>query len=105
MSKFGDLVGGRKASPAPTPTPEPVIEEPVVEETVEVAESPIVEEDTTNYEENIEEEVVETLPYASLHDMNKLELEVYGRSIGIELDRRHSKSRLIQELVEYIDTL
>ena len=39
MSRFGDLLGGKKADPAPAPAPEPVVEEapapapePVVEE-------------------------------------------------------------------------
>jgi hypothetical protein len=101
MSRFGDLLGGKKAVPAPAP-------EPVVEETVEIAESPIVEEDTTNYEEVIEEELVETFPYesdVSIKDMSKRELEEYGRTVGIELDRRHSRKRLIQELEEYLDNL
>ena len=103
MSRFGDLLGGKKATPAPAPAPEPV-----VEETVEVAESPIVEEDTTNYEEVIEEEVVETFPYesdVSIKDMSKKELEEYGRTLGLELDRRHSRKRLIKELEEYLDNL
>ena len=95
MSRFGDLVGGKKAAPAPTPAPKPVVEEPV-----EVAESPIVGEDTTNYEELIEEELYES--DVSFHDMSKKELEEYGRTVGIELDRRHSKRRLIQELEEYL---
>lgn len=95
MSRFGDLVGGKKAEPAPTPAPKPVVEEPV-----EVAESPIVGEDTTNYEEIIEEELYES--DVSFHDMSKKELEEYGRTVGIELDRRHSKRRLVQELEEYL---
>jgi hypothetical protein len=95
MSRFGDLVGGKKAAPAPTPAPKPVVEEPV-----EVAESPIVGEDTTNYEEIIEEELYES--DVSFHDMSKKELEEYGRTVGIELDRRHSKRRLIQELEEHL---
>ena len=94
MSRFGDLVGGKKAAPAPTPTPEPVVEE--------VVGSPIVEEDTTNYDEVIEEEFYES--DVSLHDMTKRELEEYGRTVGIELDRRHSKKRLVQELEEYLDS-
>ena len=57
MSKFGDLIRGVKAAPAPTP--EPVLE-----------------------------------------DMNKKELEEYGRTLGIELDRRHKKEDLIEELKE-----
>ena len=98
MSRFGDLLGGKKAAPAPSP--EPVVE-PVVEEPVVVAESPIVDEDTTNYEEVIEEEEVYESD-VSLHDMSKKELEDYGRTVGIELDRRHSRKRLVQELEEYL---
>ena len=82
MSKFGDLIGGRKAAPAPAPAPEPVAEEPAVEE-----------------------EVVELIPYesdVSLNEMTKDELEEYGRTVGIELDKRHSRKRLLQELEEYL---
>jgi len=100
MSRFGDfLAGGNKTKPAPTPTPEPVVE-PAVEEVVEVTESPIVGEDTTNYEEWIEEERYES--DVSFRDMSKKELEEYGRTIGIELDRRHSHRKLVQELEEYL---
>ena len=55
----------------PTPTPAP---EPVVEEVVEEA--------------------------PALEDMSKKELEKYGRTLGIELDRRHKKEDLIEELKE-----
>ena len=82
MSRFGDLLGGKQ--PAPAPTPEPVVEQPPAPE----------------------EEVVEPTPYesdVSLHDMSKKELEDYGRTVGIELDRRHSHSRLVKELEEYLD--
>ena len=91
MYRFGDLLGGKKAAPAPAP-------EPVVEEVVG---SPILGEDTTNYDEVIEEEFYES--DVSLHDMTKKELEEYGRTVGIELDRRHSKKRLVKELEEYLD--
>ena len=87
MSRFGDLLGGKKAAPAPAP-------EPVVEETP--APEPVVEE-----------EVVELIPYesdVSLHEMSKDELEEYGRIVGIELDKRHSKKRLIRELEEFLLT-
>ena len=93
MSRFGDLVGGKKAVPAPTPAPEPVVEE--------VVGSPILGEYTTNYEEVIEEEFYES--DVSLHDMTKKELEEYGRTVGIELDRRHSHSRLVKELKAYLE--
>ena len=35
--------------------------------------------------------------------MSKLELETFGRTIGIELDRRHSKNKLIKQLKEHIE--
>ena len=73
MSKFGDLIRGIKAEPTPAPTPAPA-PEPVVEEVVEEA--------------------------PTLEDMSKKELEEYGRTLGIELDRRHKKEDLIEELKE-----
>ena len=84
MSRFGDMVRGKKA-PEPAPVPEVVVEElPVVEEVV--VETPEVE--TT----------------LSLEEMTKDELEQYGREIGIELDKRHSKGRLINEILEHLDS-
>ena len=80
MSKFGDLIRGIKAAPASVPTPEPVVEAPAP------APEPVVEE------------VVEEAP--TLEDMSKKELEEYGRTLGIELDRRHKKEDLIEELKE-----
>ena len=95
MSRFGDLVRGNSAptpAPAPAPVVEPVVEEPAVEE--------VVEEPTADVEEE-----VELIPYESdlsLHDMTKKELEEYGRTVGIELDRRRSKDSLVQELEDYL---
>ena len=40
--------------------------------------------------------------------MSKLDLETFGRTIGIELDRRHNKSKLIKRLknhIEYMKTV
>ena len=100
MSRFGDFLGGKKAAPAPTPTP--VVEvEPVAVPTPPVEETrPDLGEDTTNYDEVIEEELYES--DVSLQDMSKKELEDYGRIVGIELDRRHSRKKLVQELEEYL---
>ena len=78
-------MGGKKAAPAPAPAPEPVVE--VVEVVVEVPD-PVVEE-----------EVVEEPHF---EDMSKRELESYGREHGIELDRRHSKKRLMEELEDHL---
>ena len=33
-----------------------------------------------------------------LNTMTKLQLEDYGRSLGVELDRRHNKKKLIARL-------
>jgi len=78
MSRFGDLLGGQK--PAPAPAPEPVVEEVLV---------------------TPEEEVLtEASP---LEEMSKDELEEYGRELGVELDKRHSKKRLISEIEEVLD--
>ena len=61
-------------------------------------------EDTTPA--SVEEPVnPEPLDFAS---MTKLELESFGRTIGIELDRRHGKNKLIKQLqehIEYMDTV
>ena len=35
--------------------------------------------------------------------MSKLELETFGRTIGIELDRRHNKTKLVKQLQDHID--
>tara|TARA_Y100000004_G_scaffold10845_1_gene11834 strand:+ start:4412 stop:4693 length:282 start_codon:yes stop_codon:yes gene_type:complete len=89
MSRFGDLIktGAQAPKVEAAPAPEPVVEE--------VVESPIVDEDT---EETIEEETYES--DVSLYDMSKKELEEYGRTLGVELDRRRSKESLIEELKE-----
>jgi len=46
--------------------------------------------------------VVETpAPKKDLKNQSKIELEEYGRTVGIELDRRKSKDKLIQELINH----
>lgn len=39
---------------------------------------------------------------SELKKLNKLQLEDYGRTIGIELDRRHTKKTLIIQLEEHM---
>ena len=64
------------------------------------------------------ESVVDTTPASveepvnpkplDFESMSKLELETFGRTIGIELDRRHNKSKLIKQLqdhIEYMETM
>ena len=89
MSKFGDLISGVSGEPV-VAAPAPVVEEapiPVVEE------APRPEEEVADivYESDV-----------SLQDMSKDELEDYGRTVGIELDRRHNKKKLIQELEDHL---
>jgi hypothetical protein len=94
MSRFGDLLGGKTPAPAPAapaqPTPVAVPSEPAEA----IAPDPI-----------IVEEVVETFPYesdVSIDEMSKDELEEYGRTVGIELDKRHSRRKMVKELKEYL---
>ena len=85
MSKFGDLINGT--------------------ETVETVETPVVEEapgvDTApaSVEEPVDPEPLDLL------SLSKDELEDYGRTIGIELDRRLSKNKLVKQLEDHIEYL
>ena len=89
MSRFGELLGG--VAPAPAAPEPPKVEVVEVPEPVElVVELP---------EPVVEEEVVENPHF---ENMSKRELEEYGRTVGIELDRRHSRSKLIQELKDHL---
>ena len=49
-------------------------------------------------EVSIEETAVVEEPKPNLKGMSKIELEEYGRSLGIELDRRKKKATLIAEI-------
>ena len=86
MSRFGDLIGGGSVT-QPVVDTAPSSVEPVVEE------APRPEEEVADivYESDV-----------SLQDMSKDELEDYGRTVGIELDRRHNKKKLIQELEDHL---
>tara|TARA_B100000927_G_scaffold54417_1_gene41394 strand:+ start:262 stop:519 length:258 start_codon:yes stop_codon:yes gene_type:complete len=83
MSKFGDLIGGEKTTEVKTEV-QPTVT-PVVDTTPASVEDPVNPEPLNFW------------------NLSKDELEDYGRTIGIELDRRHSKSKLIKQLENYID--
>ena len=90
MSKFGDLIAGVSGEPV-VAAPAPVVEE---------APAPVVEEAPRP-----EEEVADTIAAPiNFESMTKDELEDYGRTVGIELDRRHNKKKLIKELEEHLAT-
>jgi|TARA_B100000085_G_C18365983_1_gene440278 hypothetical protein len=78
MSRFGDLLGGKPVETPPVVDTAPSSVEPVEEE---------------QYESDV-----------SFQDMSKDELEDYGRTVGIELDRRHNKKKLIQELEDHLES-
>ena len=90
MSKFGDLIAGVSGE---TVVETPVVEPPVVEET------PVVDTAPASVEDSVDPEPLD------LPSLSKDELEDYGRTIGIELDRRHSKSKLVKELEDHIEYL
>ena len=82
MSKFGDLINGKT-------TETPVAQTPV---------EPVVDTAPASVEDPVDPEPLD------LWKLSKDELEDYGRTIGIELDRRYSKSKLVKELEDFIKT-
>ena len=82
-----DLIHGKT-------TTTPVVEEPPV-----VEEVPVVDTAPASVEEPVDPEPID------LWSLSKDELEDYGRTIGIELDRRLSKNKLVKQLEDHIDYL
>ena len=74
MTRFGELLKGSVATGS-------------VEKTDELPPRP-------------EEEIASNVESSDLdfNSMSKLELESYGRTLGVELDRRQSKDKLINQL-------
>ena len=91
MSKFGDLINGSETVET--------VEIPVVEEAPVVEETSVVDTAPASVEDPVDPEPID------LKSLSKDELEDYGRTIGIELDRRHSKSKLVKELEDHIEYL
>jgi len=90
MSKFGDLIAGVSGE---TVVETPVVEPPVVEEL------PVVDTAPASVEDPVDPEPLD------LQSLSKDELEDYGRTIGIELDRRLSKHKLVKQLEDHIEYL
>ena len=93
MSKFGDLIAGVSGETVATPVVEEAPVAPVVEEI------PVVDTAPASVEDPVDPEPID------FGVLSKDELEDYGRTIGIELDRRLSKKKLINQLEEHIDYL
>ena len=73
-----EMMGDDPVTACPAPVVKP--------ETVVITEEPVVVEKSNDFE-----------------SMTKSELETFGRTIGIELDKRHTKKALIQELEEKLN--
>ena len=124
MSKFSELAGlpttthetgvvettAPPAPPVPPVPPEPVVEAPVdVLPTHPAFENPLDQMPVANGQEppRPEEEVADTIssPPVDLPELkylSKIKLEEIGRSVGIELDRRLSQPKLVEQLEEHL---
>ena len=92
MSKFGDLISGVSGETV-VAAPAPVVEE--------APPAPVVAEEPPRPEEEVADTIAAPVSFES---MSKDELEDYGRTVGIELDRRHNKKKLIKELEDHLAT-
>ena len=97
MSKFGDLMGG---APSVAPVVPPVVENPPPAPEPDIAPPvpPTVIEEVLADVPDVPS--VPTPTYADLRKKSKYDLEQIGRTIGIELDRRLSHNKLVDELLE-----
>ena len=71
MSRFGDLLGGKVTPPTPV-----VVTKPTPD---------VVKGDSDKGK-------------TDLDSLSKIELEEFGRELGIELDRRFNKAKLVQQI-------
>lgn len=101
MSRFGDLLAGNVSAPpvASPPVEEPVVEAPGTPASVEpdIAPPPVPPVTVDDIPD------VSSTPaptYADLKGKSKYDLEQIGRTIGIELDRRQSHNKLVDQLLE-----
>jgi len=94
MSHFGDLLAGKGDGSPTVSTPEPVV--PVVAATGGGAPNQTVVEPIPPVPP-----VAEDIP-SDLRWLSKDKLEEIGRTQGIELDRRLSQPKLVQQLQDHI---
>ena len=113
MSKFSELAGlattthetgvvETTAPPAPPAPPEPVVEE--TPPTPPVYENPLDDMPVATAPEVTAPSVDPEIP-TNLKWMSKIKLEEIGRSVGIELDRRLSQPKLVEQLEAHIASL
>jgi|TARA_B100000965_G_scaffold280368_1_gene238199 hypothetical protein len=107
MSKFADFAHlgttshetGTTAPPV-APAPPETVAPPVVEETPPTPPNPLDDMPVATAPEV--PAVTEAFSVDDLQWMSKVKLEEIGRSLGIELDRRLSQSKLVKQLKEHI---
>tara|TARA_Y100000741_G_scaffold261751_1_gene202350 strand:- start:290 stop:496 length:207 start_codon:yes stop_codon:yes gene_type:complete len=58
----------------------------------------------TNEVHSAYEDVDIIISSLNFNGMTKLQLESYGRTVGIELDRRYKKDKLIKQLEDHLAT-
>ena len=112
MSRFGDLlktgevhsVFEQETVVETTPVAPPLRPEEVIADIFSsppTTPPPVVIDDFTN--------PLDTMPVANgnsipnFKKMTKIELEEFGRTVGIELDRRLSQKKLVKQLKEHIE--
>ena len=112
MSRFGDLLKTNEVHSAfeeetvvepttpvaPPPRPEEVIAD--IFSSPPTTPPPVVIDDFTNPLDAMPVANGNSLP--NFKKMTKIELEEYGRTVGIELDRRLSQKKLVKQLKEHI---
>ena len=116
MSKFSEAAGlpttthetGVTETAAPPVPPAPP--EPVVEEYVPPVEAPPAPPVYENPLDDMPVAVTEAPPVdpeipTNLKWLSKIKLEEIGRTLGIELDRRLSQPKLVEQLEEHIASL
>ena len=100
MSHFGDLLAGKTTTAAPVvpPVEEPVVEAPGTPASYEPDIAPPVPSVTIDDLPDVPSVPAPT--WSDLNKKSKYELEQIGRTIGIELDRRLSHNKLVDQLLE-----
>jgi len=108
MSKFSEAAGlpttsheigvaGTTAPPVPPAPPEPIVVEEIPP-TPPVYENPLDDMPVATTEvPSVDPEIPTNLKWLS-----KIKLEEIGRSVGIELDRRLSQPKLVEQLEQYL---
>ena len=111
MSKYSEAAGlpttshetgvaGTTAPPVP-PAPPETVATPVAPPTPPVYENPLDDMPVAVAPE-VPPTVADIPPVSDFKWMSKIKLEQIGRTVGIELDRRLSQPKLVEQLEEHI---